>query len=719
MRNFLFIFVAVLAVWFVPTVRAAESAPVKSGRAVAQLVTSYDTVAPGQDIFVALSLRLEEHWHTYWRNAGGPGYPADVHFEIVGAEADSLNFGEIIWPLPKALVSKAGDPDLTIISYAFEDRLLLPIPLRISKDVKPGQVITIKAQATYLVCDKICLPEMAELILDLTITNLGAEPVKDARWSANIERTIKNAPKPENLQAAATLIDGALQVDIGGGSLDFTAVKEPYFFPYEQDLIEASAEQIVMHGDTGLRFKLQPSFGLKDGIKNVPGVLAFEEKTESGWQRRGIVVVAEAGGSVETGVSNDTSISDKSVNQKSMGIWAALIGAFIGGLILNLMPCVFPVLSLKALGFVRAAHEGRNNIRTHGWLYTAGVMLSFMVLAAMILTLKAGGASIGWGFQLQNPILVGALAVLFFIIALNLFGVFEIGGRLQNTGSELVKGGGTKGAFFTGILAVIVATPCTAPFMAAALGFAFTQSAMMLIIVFLALGAGFALPFLALSYAPNLLARLPKPGPWMDIFKQFLAFPMLAASIWLIWVLSIQTGAGGVLRLLSAILLLGFAVWLWKFKSLVAKLILVVSILLGAYLIKELSVAEREQALSSLPQSSVWSSERAAELRADGHSVFVDFTAAWCVTCKANEIAVIRKPKTQDLFARTGTVILVADWTRRDAVITAELAKYGRSGVPLYLLYPPGKNDVEPQILPQILTYSILEKALLAAKVNP
>ena len=707
MRNFLFICVAICAVWFAPTVQAAESAPVKSGRAVAQLVTSHDTAAPGDDIFIALSMRLEPHWHTYWRNAGGPGYPADVHFEILGASSDNLSFGDIIWPLPKAITSKAGDPDLTIISYAFEDRLLLPMPLRISKDLQPDQVITIRAQATYLVCDKICLPEMAELDLSLVI----GEAVKDARWSANIERAIKRAPKPDNLQASASLVGGELQVDISGEGLDFGTIKDPYFFPYEQDLIEASAEQITVRGEIGLRFKLQPSFGLQDGIKNIPGVLAFEEKNDGGWQKRGIVVVAKADGSVQTGVSDTKPSSGKSIT-----LWAALVGAFIGGLILNLMPCVFPVLSLKALGFARAAHEDRSVIRRHGWLYTAGVMLSFLGLAAIILALKAGGASIGWGFQLQNPVLVGALSVLFFIIALNLFGLFEIGGRLQNTGAGLTSTSGAKGAFFTGVLAVIVATPCTAPFMAGALGFAFAQSALILVVVFIALGVGFALPFLALSYAPGLLARLPKPGPWMNTFKQFLAFPMLAAAVWLIWVISIQTGAGGVLRLLSSMLLIGFAVWLWKFKGLAAKIALIASLLLGAYLIKELSVAEREQEFASLPQSSVWSPERIAELRAEGHSVFVDFTAAWCVTCKANELSVIHKPKAQELFARTNTVILVADWTRRDDVIAAELARHGRSGVPLYLVYAPGTNDVDPQILPPLLTYGILEKALEKAK---
>ena len=708
MRNFFFICVALLAVWFAPQVQAAESVPVKSGRAVTQLVTSYDTAQPGQDLHIALSLRLEPHWHTYWRNAGGPGYPAELHFEVLGVPADSIETGDIIWPLPKTVVNKAAGDSHTIINYAFEDRLLLPIPLHISKNATPGKIITIKAQATYLVCDDVCLPEMAELILPLVI----GKPVKDGRWSANIERTIKNAPKAAGLMAGAALVNGNLQIDIAGDNLDVAAIKNLYFFPNEQDLIEASAEQVVLRGETGIRFQLEPSFGLEGGMKNIPGVVAFDEKVGDEWVRHGVVVTAQAGAQVNIGAVADAPKSGSA----SITLWAALVGAFIGGLILNLMPCVFPVLSLKALGFARAAHEDRSVIRTHGWLYTAGVMLSFLALAVIIVALKAGGTSIGWGFQLQNPVLVGALAVLFFAIALNLFGLFEIGGNVQNTGSDLATSGGAKGAFFTGVLAVIVATPCTAPFMAGALGFAFAQSALMLVVIFLLLGVGFALPFLALSYAPGLFARLPKPGPWMDTFKQFLAFPMLAAAVWLVWVLSIQTGAGGVLRLLSAMLLLGFAIWLWKFKSIVAKVALVASVFLGAYLVKELGVAEREQQLASLPQSSIWSPERLAEYRADGHPVLVDFTAAWCVTCKANQVGVLHKPKTQELFARTNTKVLVADWTRHNDVITKELARHGRSGVPLYLVYAPGTNETEPQILPPILTYKIVEKALETAK---
>ncbi len=699
MRNLWIICLALIAVWLAPFARAAESAAVKSGRAVAQLVTSYDTVEPGQDIYIALSMRLEPHWHTYWRNAGGPGEPAELHWDI----PDTTSIGDIIWPLPQTVSTGP------LINYAFEDRLLLPMPMHIAKDAQLGEELTIKAQATYLVCYQICLPEMANLSLTLRV----GEAVKDERWSGNIERTIKRAPKPEGLEASAVLKNNFLTLDIGGGKLDFAALKNPYFFPYEQDLIDASAPQDILSAERGVRINLTPSFGLADGIENIPGVLAFEEKTENGWVRRGIEVSAIADAKVDIGKVK-TGSGGRGIHT-SVGLWAALLGAFIGGMILNLMPCVFPVLSLKVLGFARAAHDERKSIRTHGWLYVLGVMVSFLTLAGVILALKAGGASVGWGFQLQNPVLVGALALLFVIIAFNLFGFFDVGGHLQNTGSDLATSGGYKGAFFTGVLAVIVATPCTAPFMAGALGFAFAQSSLTTLLIFTALGAGFALPFLALSYAPGLLKRLPKPGPWMDIFKQFLAFPMLGAAVWLIWVLAVQTGADGVLRVLGAILTFGFSLWLWKRKGVFAKLLLAVSVLATGYFIYDLRNAQSAQMVAELPEAQAWSPQRVAQLRAEGNIVFVDFTAAWCVSCKVNDKLVLQRRATKDLFARTNTVMLIADWTRRDDAITAELTRHGRSGVPLYLVYPPGTGLVDPQILPQVLSTKIIEKALAKA----
>ncbi|HHI88358.1 MAG TPA: thiol:disulfide interchange protein [Hellea balneolensis] len=674
---------------------AAESAPVKSGRAVAQLVSSYDVVAPGQEIEIGLYMRLEPHWHTYWRNAGGPGNPVEMEWRL----PDGARIGEIVWPLPK--IVHTGP----IVNYAFEDRLLLPMSFHVPETAKTGDVLSIGAEARYLVCYQVCLPEQADLSLELKV----GTPLKDTRWAANLARVIRNAPKTEGLTGAAALRDGQLVIDIAGENFDPAGLKNPYFFPYEQDVIDASAPQKVERGTHGIRFVLKPDYALEKGIKDVPGVLAFDG--EDG-QRRGIVVAAKAGASVDIGSGSGQNPAPK----KPIGFWAAMIGAFLGGLILNLMPCVFPVLSLKALGFARAAHHDKGKIRRHGWLYTLGVMVSFLGLAGLVIALKAAGAGIGWGFQLQSPFVIGLLALLFFAIALNLFGLFEVGGALQNTGAGLTRDESARSAFFTGVLAVIVATPCTAPFMAGALGFAFTQPLAVTLVIFAALGAGLALPFLLLAHMPGLLKRLPKPGAWMETFKQLLAFPMLGAAIWLVWVLAGQTGAGGVVRILSAMLAVGFAVWIWRYKNNIARLLFALALGFALWSAYELRTAAFAQKISADKQDAAWSHEAVAKARAEGHVVFVDFTAAWCVSCQANDRLVLSRAKTKELFRRTGTKVLIADWTNRDALIAKELERFGRSGVPLYLVYPAGTDSVEPQILPQVLTYGIVEKAIEKAR---
>ena len=354
----------------------------------------------------------------------------------------------------------------------------------------------------------------------------------------------------------------------------------------------------------------------------------------------------------------------------------------------------------------KTAHGERAAIRREGWAYTAGVLVTFVLLAIFIIGLKAGGASIGWGFQLQSPWLVGLLALLLFAIGLNLLGVYEIGGGLQNAGGGLIEKSGPMRSFLTGILAVIVATPCTAPFMAGAVGLALASSAGVTLSIFLALGLGFALPFLLIAYVPGLLSRLPKPGPWMETFKQLLAFPMFGAAIWLIWVLSLQAGAPGILRILSSLLVLGFGIWLFKGKSNVVRLI--GGVFCALALLTALSVRPEDSAAEL--HATAWSPQIVTQLQSEGRPVFVDFTAAWCVTCKVNEGLVLNRAKTKSLFERTDTAFLVADWTNRDDIIAAELKRFGRAGVPLYLVYKP--NTKEPEILPQTLSYKVLKEAL-------
>ncbi|MFN3674002.1 MAG: protein-disulfide reductase DsbD family protein, partial [Bosea sp. (in: a-proteobacteria)] len=404
-------------------------------------------------------------------------------------------------------------------------------------------------------------------------------------------------------------------------------------------------------------------------------------------------------------------------------LWSALAFAFLGGLILNLMPCVLPVLFIKALGFAQLAQASRFDAREQGLLFLAGVVATFMLLAGLVIGLGALGSSIGWGFQLQSPPLVIALAVIMTLIGFNLLGAFEIGGSAAGVGSDIASRGGRLGAFMTGALAVIVATPCTAPFMGAAMGFAVTQPPAIGLSVFAALALGFAAPVVALSFSPSLLSLLPRPGRWMLVMKQAFAFPMFATAIWLVWVASVQAGPTGVLAALVAILAAGFVVWLIGVSRGAGRLrpvptLLAVLAVLGAgWFVSESAVPGASNAARA-GDVQAWSPQRVAELQAQGKPVFVNFTAAWCITCLANERVALSRQEVKEAFANLGIVYLKADWTNRDSVIAQALAEHGRAGVPLYLFYP-GEKQAQAEILPQLLTPDSLIAAAQRAAGRP
>lgn len=711
--------ITIIALLIAPlSAHAAQSQPVTSGRAIVQLVSNVDSVSVGEDFTLALSFRLEPHWHTYWRNAGGPGMPVALHW----SNADALNLGEIIWPIPQ--IVHTGP----IVNYAFEDKLLLPMSAKLMQDAQVGDTILIEVEAAYLVCYQVCLPESAKLSLPLTI---GPREV-DNRWNDNIKRALRRAPSDntainaafqyqhgdENSTFALSIADANLSAKLQNGTARNVAI-----FPYVQDLINADKPQTIAIHENGIATTLEAgwiakqTYGPKAEQADSPQtlLLAYEINQEGKWKPFGEIITAEANANVPLGQAINASQTN-AATPSGFGFWAAVFSALIGGLILNLMPCVFPVLSLKALGLARSAHDPKI-LRRHGWLYTAGCIVMFMTLAGLLLLLKAGGAAIGWGFQLQNPILVSVMALLFFVIALNLFGVFEFGGRavskLQNIGSDTLNPKHeNRAAFLTGVLAVIVATPCTAPFMAGALGFALAQSALISLIVFLSLAIGFAAPFLILSYSPKLLSKLPKPGPWMDVFKQALGFPMIMAFIWLIWVLSSLGGNEAVIKTLLTATGIWFLIWSWRFKPILVRAISFIVLLFTVWGIFSISSIQETPTNSPHEQAQTWSPERVAELRAAGHTVFVDFTARWCVSCKVNETLILNTSRAKKLYARTNTKVLIADWTRKDDIIAAELARHGRSGVPLYLVYPAGTTPVSPIILPQTLTFKSLTGAL-------
>lgn len=689
MRAFILTFLVwMFSFWLIALQATAnESEPVVTGKVTASIVSSHDSVAPGQEFYIALRTEIDENWHTYWRNPGDSGEPVQISWEL----PEGITAGEINWPLPRPI------PTGPIVNYGFEGTPLFPVKFTISPEAEIGSEMTIVSNFYYLVCEETCIPEDGSASLSITI----GEPASDPRWKAVIEAALAEGPRREDVQGA--IKKSANSVDISFLNLPEGDFSKAYFFPYDQGVLGHSNPQIVTRGADGLMLSTTPEYLWEDAMpKTLEGVLTYED----GGALKGVKVALAVGQSLNIGaaVVPKTAITGTT-------LWTAIIGALIGGLILNLMPCVFPVISIKALSIAKSAHGERQLIRREAWLYTAGVLATFLLLTLILLALKAGGAEIGWGFQLQSPKVVAALAVLLFVIGLNLLGVFEFGGGLQNTGQSLTQKSGAAGSFFTGALAVVVATPCTAPMMAGAVGYALAAPAVVTLAVFMALAIGFALPFLLIAYVPGLLSKLPKPGPWMARFKEVLSFPMFAAAIWLVWVLNLQAGEDGLLVVLSAMLAAAIAIWCFKHTRMFGKAIGVLSVLAAIAMPLSISAGAGSGDVAAAElKAEAWSPARVTELQAEGRPIFVDFTAAWCVTCKVNEKLVLNTAKIQTLFEETNTAFLVADWTNKNDLIAAELAKYGRAGVPLYLVY--SDNSVSPVILPQTLSYNVIERAI-------
>ncbi|MCO5090273.1 thioredoxin family protein [Bosea sp. (in: a-proteobacteria)] len=707
-RRFLHRTVLALGLLAPSLVAAAESAPVTSPRVTATLLSSRDTVAPGERFEVALVQKLSPRWHSYWLNPGDSGEPTQIRWDLpAGATA-----GEIQWPAPKAI---RVEP---LVNFGFEGTVVLPVEITVPADARPGDSFPLKAEATWLVCEKICIPEEGSFSLDLTV---GAASVADADATARIEAAIAALPRPASFRGRLGDDAGKLALALPGLP---AGVTEPRFFPVSDTLIEHAAEQPFTPGETpSLTLTRASAFKLAE--PTLSGVLTF---TEAG-TRKAVTLVADADPALvaASGAAAETRPAvvpiPMPVEGADLTLWAALVFAFAGGLILNLMPCVLPVLFIKALGFAQVAHRSRAEVREQGLIFLGGVLTTFTALAGAVIALGQLGSGVGWGFQLQSPPLVIALAVVMVLIGLNLLGAFEIGTGATGLGNGLASRGGRFGAFMTGMLAVVVATPCTAPFMGAAMGYAVTQAPAVALPVFLALALGFALPVVALSFAPGLLRLLPKPGRWMLVLKQAFAFPMFATAIWLIWVASVQSGPQGVLAALVAVLAAGFAVWLIGVTrgSLPRRLIgsaVAALVVLGAGWFTVQNAVPGVASEARAGETEAWSPERVAALQAEGKPVFVNFTAAWCITCLANERVALSRQEVKEAFARLGVAYLKADWTNRDARIAQALSGQGRAGVPLYLFYP-GRRQAPPETLPQILSVDTLIAAAERAAGTP
>jgi thiol:disulfide interchange protein DsbD len=637
-------------------------------------------IAPGERFTVVLRETMREGWHTYWINPGDSGEPTSLTWRL----PEGFQAGEIQWPAPEAI------PFAMLVNYGYSHEVLLPIEITAPADARVGSTVTLSADAYWLACADVCVPEEGAVNLTLPIEARGRD---NPEWAARIGEAVAALPRRGDGVEAAVTAGARVRLSVSIPNLG--EVRNARFFPFERDVMEASAPQAPRTGAAGLSFSLSPSVREDLGQTSLGGVVVFEARGSGGWARRALEIEAQPGAPIPdtdaapaafssdyplAALETGAPVSSDAIG--GAGVLLALALAFLGGIVLNVMPCVLPVLTVKALAFARGAQAGE--ARRHGVLYFAGVMATFLALAGALLSLRAAGEAVGLGFQLQTPWVTSALALLFFAIGLNLLGVFDLGGRVQSTGAELAGRGGDAGAFFTGALAVVAATPCTAPFMAGAVGAALTQSTATALMVFAALGLGFALPMTALHFAPGLQRLIPKPGPWMERARNVLAFPMFGAAIWLTWVFAEQAGAGGMLALLSLAAAVGFALFVsrWGRAWAVAGLIAVAAV--AAFAWRPLAGAEARAALVAEP----WSAARVEALRAEGRAVFVNFTAAWCVTCKVNEVLVFSRPAVTQAFAGTNTAYLVADWTNRNAEIAAVLDAYQWPGVPLYLYFP-------------------------------
>ncbi|NQY39668.1 MAG: thioredoxin family protein [Henriciella sp.] len=747
LRNFLaFILASLLS----SSVVSAQ--PVDGGHARVELISERALAVPGETVWLGLSFEIDPKWHIYWTNPGDAGIPPEITWrETGGLSADSI--GEFEWPLPELLPVVPGQ----IMDYGHSDQVVLPFPVTLPADIE-GPIV-FEGVADYLICEDVCIPESVNIRLMLSI---GAGQIPDTRASELIQAALAEVP-PAFPGDVALSKDGESWVmslsapEIAGQEADAR------FFPYGHEITHA-ADQTASFGASGFSLSLTPDSASADLPETLSGVVTLGDAAFEVTATSGSILPGTRSSNGGIGAANGASLP------------LLMVFALVGGLILNLMPCVLPVLSIKAMGLVSSTANGHAaEARAHGLWYTAGVLASFGVLAAAILSVRAATGIAIWGFWLQNPILVTALILVVFLIGLWLLGLFELGTSVQSVGSDLAAKQGSAGAFFTGVLAAVVGAPCTGPFLGAALGAVMTQPAVNVVLVLLTMGLGMALPFLLLSFSPGLQRFMPKPGAWMETLKQVFAFPMFLTAAWLLSVLGALAGYRMAAMVVAGAALIAFGIWAFKSAGQGAKSILLsvlglaiiipvfglisatssvevaiglawlIAMIVAFVLIARLgdgAASKLAQALAGLAvvagliwplaqartalasdapteayaakyETEAWSPERVAELTAEGRAIFVDFTAEWCVTCQANKLQTLQTKPVSEAFDAGNVAFLVADFTNGDKTIALELQKHNRAGVPMYLWYAPGQTA--PEVLPELLSIDLVTGLVEAA----
>lgn len=681
----------------------------------ASLVALDESIQPGKPVIVALRLEHEPHWHTYWINPG-TGYPTSLEWSL----PEGWQAGEIQWPVPSIIRDRQGN----MTGNGYEGIVYLPVTLVAPANLAPGSQVTLKAKADWLMCADSCVPGNADVSLTLPVA-AGAPKAYALRDSVLASPPMPQ--KPDGASVAATRAAGAKSVTLvispnpaggSGGVLHFFSL---------DGLIQYDQPQTALAGGKSLTLTLPVSDSYDGEGKRLTGVLAF---TDAKGVYRGFEIDVELGAvPAQPEALAHAQGRDARAASGGSGISASiLLLAFVGGLILNLMPCVFPVLGIKILGFVNQAGASRRKVTMHGIAFAIGVLVSFWTLAGLLAVLRAGGDQLGWGFQLQSPVFVFVLAAVMLVFAMSMSGVFEFGLSATSVGSNLQTKSGYTGSFFTGVLATVVATPCSAPFLAPALGAALAISTGESFLVFTAIALGLAMPYLLLSIFPGAVKILPRPGAWMETFKQVMAFLLYASAGALLWVLAAQTQESdyGLLWVIFGFVIVAMAAWVHgrfaqgagsprrrMFGLVAAPVLFIAGIWLGWPASHDASPAKSTSSQNQDAPAVTWekwSPAAVAAARAAGKPIYVDFTARWCATCQTNKLLVFKSEEVLRYFHEHGVVALRADWTSRNPEITAELARFGRSAVPFNLIYKPGQ--AEPVVLPELLTPGIVLDAL-------
>jgi DsbC/DsbD-like thiol-disulfide interchange protein/cytochrome c biogenesis protein CcdA len=647
----------------------------------ARLISEVSEASPGSSFLAAIEFKLEKGWHVYWQNPGDYGdaprlsWPQHTDFSV----------SDFLWPVPRKI--QVG----TIVSFGYENEVLLPFTVTLPETFSSSTVV-IAPEVRWLVCKDICIPGKARLSLTLPAHSptLKFDPFTAAEFA--VVKKMLPVAQPSSFKLSGMLTSDQFILKLN----DLPPhTGEIGFFPVDGDDVNYAGPSKIQNSQTSVEFHLQRSDRLLNAVSHFPALLVLHSPN---------------GDSISYSV--DIPIGDSLPSPRFLFL-LPLLFAFLGGLLLNLMPCVFPVLSIKAMSVLKMSGEAHANVRKMGWAYTFGILASFWVLVGTLIFLRLGGRQIGWGFQLQSPQFVFVLACILFVFGLNLLGLFEFSGSFMNFGGRLAERNGISGSFFTGVLATLVATPCSAPFMGSAVGFALSQSSGIIFLIFTALGFGLALPYLLICYLPQMTKILPKPGAWMETFQQLMAFFIFATVLWLAWVLGLQVASSGLVLLLGAFIWIGFSLWIYlrlKKISILAIVVGIAGVVALTFALAKVSAPASALASAVNPNELQWekfSPEKVAEYQAKGQPVFVDFTAAWCVSCQLNEALVFRSDAVKEKLKLLHLALLKGDWTNEDPLITKTLQSFGRDGVPFYLIYGKGK-DAPAIPLPEVINAGLV-----------